>query len=122
MIEVDFGFDAQPARMRPQFAEAAVGTDPHRLQHLDVAAAGRGRDDAGAVDGRNESGSAAVHDRDFGTVDLDDRVVDAEAVERRQHVFGGGNRRAGFIAEHGGELGGRDRTEIGGKLAIFFAA
>ncbi len=63
---------------------------------------------------------AAVHDRNFRPVDFDDRVVDAEAVERGQNVFGGGDCRTGFVAQHGGELGGGDRTEIRRKLAIGF--
>ena len=93
---------------------AAVLGDPHRLEHLDAAPWRRQTRDAGLIDRSDEWRGAAVHDRHFRTVDLDDGVVDAEAVQRRQHVFGGRDGRAVLIAEHGGEFGGRHGTEIGG--------
>src|SRR3984885_14066631 len=121
MMEVDLGFDAQPACMRPQFAKAAIGIGAYRLEHLDVAPANGCRHNAGLVDGGNESRGAAVHERNFRPVDLDDRVVDTEAIERRHDVFGGGDGRTGLVAEPGSEPGGGDRTEIGHKLAIRLA-
>ena len=48
----------------------------------------------------------AVHDRNFGTIDFDDGVVDAHAAQGREHVFGGGDQRAFTVAQHGGKLGG----------------
>ncbi len=59
--------------------EAATDLEPparHRLL-----------DDPGGPDQEHERGRAAVHDRDLGSVDLDPRVVDAEAVERRQKML-----------------------------------
>ena len=119
MIEFDFGFDAQAAGMRPQFAVAAVDVDPHRLENLDAAARRRRRGNTGAIDGLDEWRGAAVHDRNFRTVDLDEHVVDAERIQRGEHVFGGRHGRAILIAEHGCEFGRGDGAEIGGKLAIF---
>ncbi len=121
MIEFDFGFDAQAARMRPQFAVAAIAIDPHRLEHLDVAPRRRRRHAAGPVDRLDKGQGAAIHDRDFRPVDFDDRIVDAEAVEGGKHVFGGGNGGTVFVAEHGGEFGRGHGAEIGGKFAIFLA-
>ena len=76
------------------------------------------RDDAGLIDGLDERRRAAVHDRDFRAVNLDNRVIDAEPVQCRQDMFGGGDRRAVLVAEHGGEFGCRDRTIIGAKFAV----
>jgi hypothetical protein len=47
------------------------------------------REDAGLIDGSDESRRAAVHDRNFRTVDLDRSVVDAHAAQRSKHMFGG---------------------------------
>ena len=110
MIEFDFGFDAQAAQMRPQLAVAVALGDTHRLEHLDVAARRRQSDDAGLIDRGDERRGAAVHDRHFGTVDFDHRVIDAESVQGREHMFGGRYRRTIVIAEHGGEFGRRHRT------------
>ena len=119
MIEVDFGFDAKPARMRPQLAVAAIGADPHRLEHLDVAPPHRGVTTPALIDRRNESRSAAVHDRDFGTIHLDDRVVDAKAKERAKTCSVVEHGGAGFVAEHGSEFSGRHGTEVGRSSRSF---
>ena len=113
MIEFDLGLDPQAAQMRPQFAVAAVLADPDRLEHLDVSPRRRVVDDAGLIDRGDERRGAAVHDRDFRAVDLDDRIVDAEAAQRRQHMFGGRNGGTALVAEHGGEFGRRHGAEIG---------
>ena len=82
-------------------------------------AARRGqRDDAGLIDRRDERRGAAVHDRHFGAVDLDDGVVDAEPGQRRQHVLRGRAQRALGIAEHGGEFGGGDGADVGADFAV----
>ena len=73
------------------------------------------------IDCRDERFGAAVHDRNFGTVDLDDDIVDAEPVQRGKHMFGGRDSRAGLIAEHGGEFGRRHRPVIGNQLAVALA-
>ena len=52
-----------------------------RLQHLDGAARRVLLDDAGAFDQEDEGRRAAVHDRHFRPVELDDRVVDLAAGE-----------------------------------------
>ena len=45
-------------------------------------------------------------------------VVDAEAAQRRENMFGGGDQRPGFVAQHGGEFGRGDGAHIGGDFAI----
>ena len=50
-----------------------------RLQHLDRAPRRVLLDDAGAFDQKDERRGAAVHDRHFGPVELDDRIVDARS-------------------------------------------
>ena len=122
VIEFDFGFNAQAAQVRPQFAVAAVvGIDPYRLEHLDVAPTRRHRRNTGLIDRIDEGRSAAVHDRNFGTVDLDNGVVDPKPEQRGKHVFGGGYGRTVSIAEHRGEFGRCHRSEVGRKFAVFLA-
>ena len=63
-------------------------------------------DDAGLIDRGDESGGAAVHDRNFRTIDLDGGVIDAHAPQRSEHMFGGGNQRTFAVAQHGCKFGG----------------
>ena len=78
MIELDLSFNAQAARVRPQLAVTAVLTDAYRLKNLNVPPRRRLNDNTNLIDRSDERGGAAVHDRNFGAVDLDDGVVDPE--------------------------------------------
>src|SRR6202030_2880021 len=69
-IEFDFGFDAQAPCVRPQLAAAAVLTDLYGFEDFDVAPRRRERCHTGLIDGGDERFGAAVHDRNFRTVDL----------------------------------------------------
>src|SRR5208282_6875820 len=89
--------------------------------HLDISARRRHGRNADLVDRFDERRGAAVHDRDFGAVDLDHHVIDAKAVQSSEHMFGGRYRRTALIAEHGREFGRRHGAEIGGKFAISLA-
>ncbi len=95
MVEVDLGLDAEAVLVGTQLAEGVAAADAHRLDHLDIAARQRTRGEAGLVDGVDEGSSAAVHDRHFRPVDLDDHVVDIEPAKRGQEMLGGGAERAG---------------------------
>ena len=76
------------------------------------------RNDTGLIDRRDERRGAAVHDRHFRAVDLDDRVVDAKPGQRGQHMLRGGAQRAFGIADHGGEFGGGHGADIGANFAV----
>ena len=104
--------------MRAQLAKAVANRDLHRLQDLNEAAGGRLGDDAGLIDGGDEGRRAAVHDRNFGTVDFDDGVVDAHAAQGSEHMFRGGNQRAFTIAQNGRKVSGDDGFGDGGNFAI----
>ena len=60
---------------------------------------------SGLIDRGDESSGAAVHDRNFRTVDFDRGVVDAHAAQCREHMLGGGDQRTFAVAQHGGEFG-----------------
>ena len=75
-------------------------------------------EDTGLIDRGNESGGAAVHDRNFRTVDLNRRVVDAHASQGSKHVLGGGNQRTLAIAQNGCEFGGDHGFRGGLNLAV----
>ena len=62
--------------------------------------------DAGLIDRGDEGSGAAVHDRNFRTIDLDRGVVDAHAAQSREHMLGGGDQRTFAVAQHGCEFGG----------------
>ena len=113
MIEVDLEFDAEALRMRPQLAVAIVFGDANGLQDPDVAPRHRQRDQADLIDRVNERRRAAVHDRHFRPVDLDDGVVDAETRQRGEHMLGGRAERPGGVAEDGGKFGGGDGADVG---------
>jgi hypothetical protein len=104
--------------MRPQFAKAFAFADADGLEDLDVTALLGQHGDADLVDRIDEGRGAAVHDRHFGAVDLDDRIVDAAAGKRRQQVFGGGNRGPVMIAKDGGEFGRGHGAVMGLELAV----
>ncbi len=64
------------------------------------------RHGAGLLDRGDEGSGAAIHDRNFRTVDLDHGVVDAHAAQGREYMLGGGNDRTVAVAQHGCEFGG----------------
>ena len=118
MIEFDFGFDPEAVRIRPQFAEGAAFGDADRLENFDIAARQSARGQAGLIERIDESRGAAVHDRHFRPVDLDDDVVDVEAAQRGQQMLGGRAQRPGGVAQNGGEFGGGDRAHVGADFAL----
>ena len=89
--------------MRPQLAPAVAFVHANGLQDLDEFARLMQLADADAVDGRDEGGRAAVHDRHFAGVDLDVAVVDAQAAQRRQQVLDGADGNAGLVAQDGAQ-------------------
>ena len=89
--------------MRPQFAPAVAFVHANRLEDFDEFARLVQLADADAVDGRDEGGRAAVHDRNFAGVDFDVAVVDAQAAQRRQQVLDGADRHAELVAEDGAQ-------------------
>ena len=111
MIEIDLesrcGSPADAAAIRRSSRPWRRGpaSDP------DVAPRHRQRDHAGLIDRGDERRRAAVHDRHFRSVDLDDGVVDAEPDSAAKHMLGGRDERAGGIAEYGGEFGGCDGAD-----------
>jgi len=118
MIEFDLGLDPEAVLIGQQFAERAVLGHAHRLDHFDIAARQSARGKAGLIDGIDKGRRAAVHDRHFGSVDLDHRIVDAEAAQRRQQMLGRRAKRTGGIAEHGGKFSGGNRAHVGANFAL----
>ena len=76
--------------------------------------------DTGLIDRGDESRGAAVHDRNFRTVDFDRGVIDAHAAQGCEHMFGGGDQRTFAVAQHGGKFGGDHG--FGGGLNLTVAA
>ena len=73
------------------------------------------------IDRCDERRGAAIHDRNFGTVDFDDDVIETKTVNRGEHMLGRRYGRTVAVAEHSGKFCRSDRTEIGGKFAISLA-
>ena len=99
--------------MRGQLAPAIAVLDANRLENLDELARLGKLADADLVDGLDEGGGAAVHDRHFARVDLDVAVVDAQAAQRRQQVLHRADGYAGLVAEHGAEREILDVADVG---------
>ena len=114
--EVDFDLGAEPGRIGTQFAEAVAHRDLHRLKHLDEAARRRLADYPRLVDRGDKGSGAAVHDRNFRTIDFDSGVIDAHAAQGGEHMLGGGDERALAVAQHGREFGCDHR--FGGRLNL----
>ncbi len=85
--EVDFDLGTEAGRMGTQFAKRIAHRDLYRLQHLDEAARRRLCENAALIDRGDEGGGAAVHDRHFRAIELDHRIVDRAAGERRQQML-----------------------------------
>jgi hypothetical protein len=62
-----------------QFGEGVPFRHPHRAADFDMGAGRRLFDDAGTVEQKDEGGGGTVQDGNFGPVQLDQRVVDAQS-------------------------------------------
>ena len=80
--------DAEPVEGQGD-DRAAAFVDGDRLRQGEDFARGVLLDDAALVDERRERSGGAVDDRRLGGVHFDDRVVDAHAAERGEHVLDG---------------------------------
>ena len=94
-------------------AKAAPCATRTGFRTLMVAAAAPQDHDADLVDRVDERGGAAVHDRHFGAVDLDEDVVDAEAAQGRHQVLDRRDGAAHAVADDGAERGGDDGAVMG---------
>jgi hypothetical protein len=108
------------AVIREQRGARALAGDFHRLQHLDRAPWQVLPDGAGLVDQRQERSGAAVHRRHFVAVELDDRVVDAAAGQRRHQMLDGLDLDAFAIRKNGAQRGvdgvGPQRLDLGARV------
>ena len=124
MVERDLGLDTEAARVGANLADRIPHCHPHRFEHPDVASRRVERIKADLVDGGDERRRAAVHDRRFRAIDLDHRIIDTEAGKGGKDVLGGGDERAGGVAQNGGKLGRGNRVHVrhdGAVLAAFDA-
>ena len=87
--EVDFDLGAETGCIGPQLAEAIPHRHLHRLQNLDETAWRRLRNNPRLVNRGDKGSGAAVHVRNFRTVDFDGGVIDAHAAQCGQYVFRG---------------------------------
>ena len=99
----------------PELGPARAAFDAHRLDDADVAAVHVERLDAGLVDRVDEGRGAAIHDRHFAAVDLDQQIVDAEAEQRGHDMLDGRDVVTGRIAKHRAERRTADLRHQGRK-------
>ena len=118
VVEIDLGLDPEAPCIRPKFPEGTLQRDADRLEHADEAARRIEGFEAHLIDRRHEGSRAAVHDRGLGTIDLDDRIVHAQAAQGRQHMLGGRNQGTRSIPQHGRKFSRGDRTDLGADLAV----
>ena len=116
--EVDLDLGAEAAGIGPELAEGIADHDGDRLQDLqETADRGLGHD-SGLINRGDEGSRAAVHDRNFGTVDFDGGVVHTHTAQGGKNVLSGGNQRAFAVAQHGGKFGCDDRLDGRYNLAV----
>jgi len=87
-------------------------------EDLDIAARRLLTAATGLVQDLDEGLGRAVHDRHFGSVELDHGVVDAEHGEGRHQVLDGGDGDAGGVTDDGAELGLADRLARDGHAIV----
>ena len=116
MIEADAVGDLEVIRRIQRDALVAVG-QRNRPQHLEEAARRRQLPDTRLIEDQvDERRRAAVHDRHFRMVQLDNRVVDAEGSERGEQVLNGFDghglaRQAGLVLDPAKMRDGRRNLE-----------
>src|SRR6478736_6654992 len=118
MVEIDFSLNPKPMLVGSQFAISAVPVDRNRLDHFDIAPRQCARCKAGLIDRANERYGAAIHDRHFRAIDLDNDIVDVEAAQGCQQMFGGRAKRALSVTEHRSEFSCRYGAHVGADLAL----
>ncbi len=117
-VEVDFDVETE-AVIRRKLAIGAAVLDTHALQNFEIAAGSVELNQADFVDGLNKTDGTAVHDGNFGAVDLDEGVVYAETAEGCEQVLDRRHGGAIAVAEHGTERYARDVALIGRDLGAF---
>src|SRR6516164_9865424 len=119
MIEFDFRLDPESPQIGPQFAVAVAFGDAHGFEYLNVASRCRQSDNANLIDCVYKRTRTAIHDGDFGPIDFDHRIVDAESPEGCENMFCRRYGRAVFIAKNGREFCRRNRMEVSGKFTVW---
>jgi hypothetical protein len=102
----------------PKFTEGIALGDPDRLKNFDVAARRIEFAQSNLIDRGDKSGSAAIHDRRFRTVQFDDRVVDTESTEGCENMFGRRYQRTGGITQNGRKFRRCDRMDVGTDFPV----
>src|SRR5262245_11497639 len=108
--------------MRGELAGSATILNADALQNLEVAAGSIELDQPYIVDGFDELRRAAIHDRDFLTVDLDQGVVDAKAAQCGKQVLDGRHGGSVAIAKHGTQPSASHVPLIGSDLGALCVA
>ena len=115
--KIDVEIDGQPVG-RQQGRGALITFDGHALQHADRAYRTALRLDTGIEDRLDKRRGGAIQNGNFGSVDLDQRIVDATSGQRGHHMFDGGHGDAGFIAQQGAQAGRHNVIPTGGDQLI----
>src|SRR5690242_317383 len=97
-VEVDLDIEVE-AVMGCKLAEGAILLDTDRLQYFQETARRFELGKADFVDRLDEARCAAVHDRHFAAIDLDQGVIDAETAQSGEQVLDRGDRGAVAVAE-----------------------
>ena len=86
----------------------AVDFNHNRLQNLDRLARGRLCNDPGAFDQEHERLGAAIHDRHFGAIDFDKRVIDLAPCQGGHQMLDRADQWLAIIAAQNGAKPGID--------------
>jgi hypothetical protein len=117
-IEVDLDLETRAA-IGTELCPRGTGVDADRLDHANVAALLGQLLDAGLLERVDEGTRTSVEDRHLAAVDLDRRIVDAEAEQRSHQVFDRRDMLTRRTSDHGAEVG---RADLGDQRANLVSA
>jgi hypothetical protein len=120
-VELDLDIETE-AIMGTKLTIGAAVLHTYALQNFQVAAGSVEFDQPYLVDGFDEAGGAAIHDRNLGAVDLDEDVIDAKAAESRKKVLHRRHGRAIAITEDGTQRDTHHTPLVGGDLGALGVA
>ena len=86
-IKLDLDCQTKALGKRQQFGKPFTLRDPQTLQNLDITAIAILLPDTGAVNHLDKRRRAAIHDRRFRSVDLDENIVDLQRIKRRHQML-----------------------------------
>ena len=115
VLEVNLNVETETV-MRSELTLGAIVLNTDRLEDLQVPTGRIELGQADFIDRLNETDRTAVHNRHFGAVDLNKRIVDTEAAQSREQMLHGRDSGPIAVPKNGAQRDARDPLLIGSDL------